>query len=529
MGIVDADKRCVRCLGRNHASADCRRAQPCRTCGEPHHTALCPGPKTPAPAAATTRDSTVVAPTLAATAQVFGDIFLKTATVLIDASSGPRRAICLVDEGSQRSFMRRELAEELGLPVEGQEMIAVQAFGSNEATTPEMLKRRRITIRGTFPNAAPVELRVLDKQTICPAPPYGKTDFANDLWNKGYQLADDRFLGGGHSISEIDILIGADHVWQVCLDTTISHSEGLRAIDSKLGWLLLGPSASRTVETPTTTSAVVTTVIISALQWSISCPLPSTLQDDTPREQFAIDQSVEQASPTPVDEPSGCSSVISQDSHEETAVNEDSFLPAFWAIEHLGISCPDTDQGDELLEDYEDQITRSPDGRYNALLPWKADKWLLQPNRWMAEGRLASLMRRLKRQPQLLADYHREIHQWQERGFIAPATSQYDGPHCYLPHHPVICNDKSTTKIHPVFDRSASTKEGPSLNNRLETGPNLNPELLAVLLRFRKYRIAWIADIEQAFLNIALPDEDAESVRFLWYDDPTDPVATPTL
>ena len=141
MGIVDADKRCVRCLGRNHASADCRRAQPCRTCGEPHHTALCPGPKTPAPAAATTRDSTVVAPTLAATAQVFGDIFLKTATVLIDASSGPHRTICLVDDGSQRSFMRRELAEELGLPVEGQEMIAVQAFGSNEATTPEMLKR----------------------------------------------------------------------------------------------------------------------------------------------------------------------------------------------------------------------------------------------------------------------------------------------------------------------------------------------------------------------------------------------------
>ena len=83
----------------------------------------------------------MVAPTLAATAQVFGDIFLKTATVLIDASSGPHRTICLVDDGSQRSFMQRELAEELGLPVEGQEMIAVQAFGSNEATTPEMLKR----------------------------------------------------------------------------------------------------------------------------------------------------------------------------------------------------------------------------------------------------------------------------------------------------------------------------------------------------------------------------------------------------
>ena len=86
-------------------------------------------------------------------------------------------------------------------------MIAVQAFGSNEAITPEMLKRRRIIIRETFPNAAPVDFHVLDKPTICPAPPYGKMDFTNDLWNKGYQLADDRFLGGGHSMSEIDILI----------------------------------------------------------------------------------------------------------------------------------------------------------------------------------------------------------------------------------------------------------------------------------------------------------------------------------
>ena len=153
--------------------------------------------------------------------------------MLIDAPSGPRRAICLVDDGSQRSFTRRKLAEDFGLPGEGHKMIVVQTFGSSEATTPEMLNRRRITVRGTFPNAAPVELRVLDKQVICPAPPYGKTDFANDLWNKGYQLADDRFLGGGRSLSEI--LIGADHVWQVCLDTTISHSEGLRAIDSKFG------------------------------------------------------------------------------------------------------------------------------------------------------------------------------------------------------------------------------------------------------------------------------------------------------
>jgi len=61
------------------------------------------------------------------------------------------------------------------------------------------------------------------------------------------------------------------------------------------------------------------------------------------------------------------------------------------------------------------------------------------------------------------------------------------------------------------------------LNDVLETGPNLNPDLLSVLMRFRMNRIAWIADIEKAFLNIALQPADAEAVRFLWPKEPENP------
>ena len=46
-------------------------------------------------------------------------------------------------------------------------------------------------------------------------------------------------------------------------------------------------------------------------------------------------------------------------------------------------------------------------------------------------------------------------------------------------------------------------------------------------MRFRFNRIAWIADIDQAFLNITLPEDDAEAIRFLWYDDLTNPAAEP--
>ncbi len=71
------------------------------------------------------------------------------------------------------------------------------------------------------------------------------------------------------------------------------------------------------------------------------------------------------------------------------------------------------------------------------------------------------------------------------------------------------------------FDGLAKSKYGPSLNQVLETGPNLNPDLLSTTMRFQMNRYAWIADIEKAFLNIALQPADVEAIRFLWSTEPS--------
>lgn len=53
-----------------------------------------------------------------------------------------------------------------------------------------------------------------------------------------------------------------------------------------------------------------------------------------------------------------------------------------------------------------------------------------------------------------------------------------------------------------------------SLIKCLLTGPNLNPDMMSVLIRFRLHEIAYIADIKKAFLR------DRDAVRFLWFIGP---------
>ena len=76
----------------------------------------------------------------------------------------------------------------------------------------------------------------------------------------------------------------------------------------------------------------------------------------------------------------------------------------------------------------------------------------------------------------------------------------------YLPHRPVVSEDKQTTKVRSVFDASCKVN-GPSLNECLYSGPNLIAKIFDILMRFRLNKIGILADIRQAFLNIAISRE----------------------
>ncbi len=71
---------------------------------------------------------------------------------------------------------------------------------------------------------------------------------------------------------------------------------------------------------------------------------------------------------------------------------------------------------------------------------------------------------------------------------------------------------------------SAKSSTGTSLNDTLLVGPTVHPPLIDVLLRFRTHRVALTTDVSKMYRAIELTMDDRDVHRFLWRNDPKDPL-----
>ena len=145
--------------------------------------------------------------------------------------------------------------------------------------------------------------------------------------------------------------------------------------------------------------------------------------------------------------------------------------------------------------------------RYSVEWPWKETEreMVLPENYELAAGRLRSLVSRLSKMPKVMTKYDETIRHQLSTGVIEPVdtTNDTDSLKHYIPHHCVVKPDSTTTKIRITYDASAKTKSSNnSLNNCLEGGPTLLPDLCGILVRFRLNPIAIISDVEKAFLQV---------------------------
>jgi len=157
-------------------------------------------------------------------------------------------------------------------------------------------------------------------------------------------------------------------------------------------------------------------------------------------------------------------------------------------------------------------------------LPWKSEnkRKELCDNYDQAKQRLNSLCRKLERDPSLKERYDGALREMENSHVIEEVPTQEvhsRNPTFYLPHRPVVKEASLTTKVRPVFDASARDRNQLSLNDCVETGPNMIPSLVEILLRFRRWPIAIVADIQKAFLQISVTPVDRDVHRFLWKDN----------
>ena len=82
----------------------------------------------------------------------------------------------------------------------------------------------------------------------------------------------------------------------------------------------------------------------------------------------------------------------------------------------------------------------------------------------------------------------------------------------YLPHHGVIKDVSSTTKLRVVLDASASWV---SSNDHLIVGTELQRELFGILIRFQFHQIALSAHIAKMYWHVKLDGEDKDFHRVL--------------
>ena len=105
-----------------------------------------------------------------------------------------------------------------------------------------------------------------------------------------------------------------------------------------------------------------------------------------------------------------------------------------------------------MYDKFEDQI-KFEDNHYVVNLPFTEDYPLIEDNFNLSMNRLENLMKKLKRDPELLKQYDGVIKQQRDLGIIEKAREggRFGETH-YLTHCHIIWEDKTSMRLRVVFD-----------------------------------------------------------------------------
>ncbi len=403
-----------------------------------------------------------------------------------------------MDPGSDRSYVLKGVAQDLNLQLGKKVRLECSSFLQGEAQTVEMnevmislYNKNNLarTYRFTVTPCIAGELQT--------APDH---HFVTELLPQHLTYADADLFSNRRR--PIEMLIGND-IYHEVVNVTQSRilSHGFVLLSSFFGWI---PSGKPQEERQSSSTMCTMTLLADPDQKLVKGKVLS-----------------------PLEIPPDVSDTTADDT-TQTGINE-SELEKLWSLELIGIEHPDKHLVEErALELFRKSLYREPNGRYVVRLPWKDKTTPLPSNYRMAVARLKSVLLRsstakLLEVDQIIQDQLKEhiIEEAPIRQNVGSA-SKSDEVHRihYLPHRWV----QEKTKIRVVYDASAKTKTGISLNDLVYKGQNLTRMMIAQLINFRLHPVAISADIKGAYLQIGLNEVDRDATRFLWVNDLSLPI-----
>ena len=454
------NKLCLNCLKSGHFVRECKSLHRCRQCQKPHHTLLHVEPKELPPAQLPAPSSVTPVQSHLATG-LTSNTLLMTCWVLIHSPNGSVMKVrALLDSASSASFISERLTYLLELPRTRRNM---QISGVAHGTPSHSTAQFSISPLDQPADKSRMSAIVVQRVT-CDLPVNPVTPQSSWTHISDIDLADPDFGRPGR----IDLLLGVDiFVGSLLHGRRVGIPGSPSVFETKFGWVLAG----------------------------------------------SVDS---QGHPHQVA------------THHSTIIVGDDLLRKFWEIEEGpgGYTEPSPEEQAAIVH-FKGNHRRNKDGRFIVPLPRKSNPPALGESHSQAVRRFLTLERSLysKNEFSTVDDVMQEYFDLCHAEPVPAADlNKSEREVFYLPMHAVKKESSTTTKIRAMFDASAKSSSGVSLNDLLLVGPTVHSPLIDVLLRFRLHRVALTTDVSKMYRAIELIQEDRNLHRFVWRQTTDQPI-----
>lgn len=468
-------KLCKNCLRQGHGQSECRMG-PCREpgCSERHNSLLHSPPESFNHLAAVDEQDEVV---VNFSNQNKGLVLLSTAIIEASNPAGQQKVTvrAMLDCGSTSSFITESLKSKLSLKSQPIDCLKVIGIGNSAAgNVTESCNIKIQSINSDF-NA---QFSCLVLKELTGQMPKTPIDISSLKLPDHIKLADSMF----HKPAPIDVLIGADLFWDILGNEQYSlGNNNPKLRNSKLGWIISGPIQTM------------------------------------PKHNNNINNNIQ------------CHHAVLHNCNDNNDTNIEKMLAKFWDLEDVPIKGTTSQLEHDCERHFISHTTRDEHGRFCVKLPLKESADCLGGTYNLARKRFVNLEKRFKRNPSVKSDYTKFINEYAELGHLTVSSDNYSSRPCYhLCHHAVFKQSESTS-CRVVFDASAPSTSGYSLNDILMVGPNVQDSLFSILLRARQYKYLLTGDIEKMYRQILVHEDDRHLQLILWRDNESQPIETLVL